>query len=86
MVGTVAAMSMRREKRSRDRSSVLAAQGWRQIIFLLVLGTGLAGCQPTVRLEAPKEPITINLNIKADVRLRIEEQAEKDIERNKEIF
>jgi YnbE-like lipoprotein len=45
-----------------------------------------AACEPTVRVEAPREPITINLNIKADVRLRIEQQAEKDIETHKEIF
>lgn len=48
----------------------------------------LAACQPSVKVEAPKEPITINLNIKldADVRLRIEEQAEQDIEANPDIF
>ena len=47
----------------------------------------LAACTPTVRVEAPREPITINLNIKleADVRLRIEEKAEKDV-RNNPIF
>lgn len=45
-------------------------------------------CQPTVRVEAPREPITINLNIKldADVRLRVEEQAKDDIKGNPEIF
>lgn len=44
----------------------------------------LAACQPTVKIEAPKEPITINLNIKldADVRVRLEQQAEKDVETN----
>ena len=41
----------------------------------------LAACSPTVRVEAPSEPITINLNIKldADVRLRVEENAKKDV-------
>ncbi len=41
----------------------------------------LAACEPTVRVEAPREPITINLNIKldADVRLRIEEKAKEDV-------
>ena len=57
-------------------------------ITLLLLGLPLAACQPTVAVEAPKEPITINLNIKldADVRLRIEESAEDDIEQNEDIF
>lgn len=51
-------------------------------LFLLV------ACQPTVRVEAPKEPITINLNINltADVRVRLEEQAKEDIATNDEIF
>ena len=48
----------------------------------------LAACEPTVRVEAPKEPITINLNIKldAEVRLKVEEQAEETIEANPDIF
>lgn len=48
---------------------------------LLVLGTA---CTPKVAVEAPKEPITINLNIKldADVRLRVEEKAKEDVKTN----
>lgn len=48
----------------------------------------LAACQPTVRVEAPKEPITINLNIKldADVRVKLEEKAKEDIKANPNIF
>ena len=48
----------------------------------------LMACQPAVKVQAPDEPITINLNIKldADVRLKIEEQAEEDIEENPDIF
>lgn len=46
-----------------------------------------AGCTPTVKVEAPRDPITINLNIKldADVRLRVEEQAKEDV-KTKPIF
>ena len=48
----------------------------------------LAACTPKVQVEAPKEPITINLNVKldAEVRVKIEEQATKDIENNPDIF
>ncbi|MFC3230939.1 YnbE family lipoprotein [Marinibaculum pumilum] len=48
----------------------------------------LAACEPTVRVEAPREPITINLNVKldADVRVRLEETARKDITSNPDIF
>lgn len=58
-------------------------------LLVLVLAGGLiAACQPTVKVEAPKEPITINLNIKldAEVRLKIEEQAKEDIQANPDIF
>lgn len=48
----------------------------------------ITACQPSVKVEAPDKPITINLNIKldADVRLKIEEQAQEDIEENPDIF
>ena len=54
------------------------------IVHAAVAGFALvcaAGCTPTVKVEAPKDPITINLNIKldADVRLRVEEEAKKDV-------
>lgn len=54
---------------------------------LIVANFLAAACTPTVRVEAPKDPITINLNIKldADVRLRVEEQAKEDVS-SKPIF
>lgn len=57
-------------------------------IAALAAGAVLAGCTPTFRVEPPKEPITINLNIdlKADVRVRLEEKAQEDIRENPEIF
>ncbi|MCF8467691.1 MAG: YnbE family lipoprotein [Sneathiella sp.] len=62
---------------------------------LLVISIAAAGimlalqaCTPTVKVEAPSEPITINLNIKldAEVRLKIEEKAKDDITNNPGIF
>jgi hypothetical protein len=48
----------------------------------------LSACEPTVRVEAPKEPITINLNVKidAEVRVKLEKQAEEDIKSKPDIF
>lgn len=56
-----------------------------------ILGLALiafAGCTPTVKVEVPAEPITINLNIKldADVRLKLEETANSDIAKNPGVF
>ncbi len=57
-------------------------------IATLFLGGALAGCAPTIRVEAPKEPITINLNIKldADIRVRVEDKAKEDIAANPDVF
>ena len=57
-------------------------------IAMLVTIALSSGCQPTVRVEAPREPITINLNIKldADIRVRLEDQAKRDIDQHPEVF
>lgn len=54
------------------------------ILYCLVI----TACAPTVKVESPKEPITINLNIKldADIRVKLEEEAKKDIATNPDIF
>jgi hypothetical protein len=48
----------------------------------------LAACQPSVQVKAPTEPITINLNVRVDaeVRVKLEKQAEEDIRGNADIF
>jgi hypothetical protein len=66
------------------------AKNWSPISAIIV-GISLAltsACTPTVKVEAPKKPITINLNIKldAEVRLKIEEKAKSDVIDNPEIF
>ena len=61
----------------------------RPILTVVLAVATLVACTPTanVRVEAPQEPITINLNIKldADVRLRVEEKAKEDVQ-TKPIF
>ena len=56
--------------------------------LILCAATVLAACEPTIRVEAPKEPITINLNVKidAEVRVKLEEQAQEDIKNAPELF
>lgn len=51
------------------------------LLVAIAAGIALAACSPTVQVQAPKEPITINLNIKldADVRVKLEQQAKEDI-------
>ena len=59
----------------------------RSLLITIAVLAGL-GCSPVVRVEAPREPITINLNIKldADVRVKLEDQAKQDIAKNPGIF
>ena len=38
----------------------------------------LSACQPTVKVEAPSEPIVINLNVKIEQEVRV--KIEKDVE------
>lgn len=47
-----------------------------------------AGCTPRVALEAPKEPIVINMNIKIDheIRVRVDRDLEEVMASDKEIF
>ena len=57
-------------------------------LMATALVAGALGCTPKVAIEAPDKPITINLNIKldADVRVKLEETAKKDISANPNVF
>ncbi|AXK40172.1 YnbE family lipoprotein [Crenobacter cavernae] len=48
----------------------------------------LAACTPRVALEAPKDPITINLNVKIDheIRLKVEKDVDKLITEDRTLF
>lgn len=48
----------------------------------------VAACSTTVKMEAPKEPIRIDLNVKIDqeVRIRLDDEVENLIEENPDLF
>ena len=46
--------------------------------LLLSLGVILAGCTPSVKVEAPEKPITINLNVKIEHEIRVKVDKELD--------
>ena len=48
----------------------------------------LAGCTPTVKVEAPDKPIVINLNVKIEqeVLVRLQRDVEQLIQQNPEAF
>lgn len=47
-------------------------------ILIIIMGAFLMACSPTVKLEAPSEPITINLNVKIEHEIRIKVDKELD--------
>ena len=44
----------------------------------MTAGLLMAGCSPTIRVEAPDKPIVINMNIKIDHEIRIKVVRELD--------
>jgi YnbE-like lipoprotein len=50
--------------------------------------TASVGCTPTVAVQAPKEPITINMNIKIEheVRVRVDKDLDQLLEKDKDLF
>lgn len=67
------------EERRRRAGGVGAA-----LAVVLIAGA----CSPTVRVEAPEEPIEINVNVRIeqDVRIRIDRELEEVIGDNEDIF
>ena len=65
----------------------MAASPW-PASWLLGALLALAACQHTVQIEAPKEPIVINLNVKIEqeVRVKVEEDVEDLLEENPDLF
>ena len=59
-----------------------------QWIALCAAAALLGGCTPKIALEAPKEPIVINMNIKIDheIRVKVDEDLDQAIADDKEIF
>ncbi|MBW2292968.1 MAG: YnbE family lipoprotein [Deltaproteobacteria bacterium] len=65
---------------SLARSGLLVAS----CVWLL----GATGCAPTVAIEAPKEPIVINMNIKIEheIRVNVDQDLEALFEEEEELF
>ena len=61
----------------------------RSIAAILLLGApALAGCNPTVKVEAPDKPIVINLNVKIEqeVRVKVDKDVESLVNNNPNLF
>ena len=50
----------------------------KSITYAIVLVSFLAGCSPTVKVQAPDKPIEINLNVKIEHEIRLQVDKELD--------
>ena len=57
---------------------------WSTVLWV----ASLAACTPKVQVEAPKEPITINLNVKIEheIRVKVDQDLENLFDQNDDIF
>ncbi|MCH2547367.1 MAG: YnbE family lipoprotein [Alphaproteobacteria bacterium] len=55
---------------------------------LLMIGYAAAACTPTVKVETPDKPITINLNVNIshEIRVKVDKDLENTFEENSSIF
>ena len=70
-------------------SSFLPARNLAAAVALAALAAGsLAGCNPTVKVEAPDKPIVINLNVKIEqeVRVKVDKDVESLVNNNPNLF
>lgn len=60
----------------------------RTSVCLFIAALAVAGCSPTVKVEAPDKPIVINLNVKIEqeVRIRVDRDVESVMKGNPSIF
>lgn len=49
-----------------------------RILMMAMLPLALAACTPTVQMAAPKEPITVNLNVKIQHEIYVKVDKEVD--------
>ena len=59
-----------------------------RLMTIPVLMAFLAACNPTVKLEAPKEPIEINLNVRIEhnIRLQVDKELEDLFDESSDVF
>lgn len=58
------------------------------LLMLIALPALVAACSPTVKVEAPDKPITINLNVNIshEIRVKVDKDLESAFDKNSGIF
>ena len=60
----------------------------RKIYLVGLILVFTAGCTPTIKVEAPTEPIVINLNVKIEheIKIRVDKDLDELFEEESDIF
>lgn len=60
----------------------------KRLLYCLTALVALSGCSPTVQVQAPSEPIEINLNVRIEheIRIQVDEELEGLFEEDSELF
>lgn len=60
----------------------------KDLVWISVVAASLVSCTPTVRVEAPREPIEINLNVRIqhDIRVQVDQELESVFDEDSELF
>ena len=56
------------------------------LLLAALWSSSLWACTPTVQVQAPSEPITINLNIKHEITIKVDKDLEDLFEDDDELF
>lgn len=59
-----------------------------RILLMMTLAAALSACTPTVRVEAPRDPIEINLNVRIqhEIRVQVDRELESLFEEDEALF
>lgn len=83
-------MAWQHHYRPAARGTLTRSIGPASIAVVSVLGMAIVsgGCQPRVMLEAPKDPIVIDLNVRIEheVRVKVDRELETLFDENPELF
>lgn len=71
-----------------ETMDLISMTGRRRMMTGLAVLPALAACNPTVRIEAPSEPIEINVNVRIEqeVRIKIDRELDALFEEDDDIF
>ena len=60
----------------------------KRLLYCLAAIVVLSGCSPTVQVQAPSEPIEINLNVRIEheIRIQVDEELEGLFEEDSDLF